>query len=271
MLWTNVKILLVVLGTLGTFTVVANSIPQVESDVPEELTFSGEVTAAELVTAGEELYDGAGACTSCHGLGTRAPNLLTDEGGTGTIGVRCGNRVPGEDCKTYLHRSMIEPHAYVVEGYPPIMPDQSRTLSPAQIWALVAYLQDQGGEVTVTGADIEASGGGSPGAPAGGGGAAGAPPAAGGPVTASTDPGEILQANNCTVCHSLSGPSPIGPSFEGMGSRLSADQIRAGILDPAATAAAGYEQFLGTMPTNFGEALTARQLEAVVAFLVAQR
>ena len=79
----NLKIGLVVLVTLGVYTLVANMIPQVQSEVPQELSFEGNVTPEQLVTAGEQLYQGSGGCTACHGLGTRAPNLLTDEAGTG--------------------------------------------------------------------------------------------------------------------------------------------------------------------------------------------
>ncbi|HUP20800.1 MAG TPA: cytochrome c, partial [Gemmatimonadota bacterium] len=154
---TNLKVLLVVLGTLGLYTVVANAIPQVESEVPEELSFTGEVSIEELVTAGEDLYGGAGQCVSCHGLGTRAPNIVTDHAGEGPIGQRCGDRVPGEDCKTYLYRAMVEPGVYVVEGFQPIMPDMTRTLSETQVWAVIAYLQSLGGEVTVTAEDLESS------------------------------------------------------------------------------------------------------------------
>jgi hypothetical protein len=50
-----------VLGTVGFYTYIANAIPQVESDVPTELTFAGEVTAEQLVQAGDELYHGAAA------------------------------------------------------------------------------------------------------------------------------------------------------------------------------------------------------------------
>ena len=96
---TNLKILGVVLGTIAVYTLLANAIPQVESEVPEELSFTGEVSAEELIDAGEELYAGAGGCTACHGLGTRAPNLLTAQGSEGPIGARCADRVPGEDCK----------------------------------------------------------------------------------------------------------------------------------------------------------------------------
>ena len=104
---TNLKVLGVVLGTLGVYTWVANSIPQLESVVPEELSFSADVTEAELVAAGQELFNGGGGCLVCHGLPTRAPNLLTDHGGEGTIGQRCATRIPGADCKAYIYESLI--------------------------------------------------------------------------------------------------------------------------------------------------------------------
>jgi len=153
---TNLKVLGVVLGTLAVYTWVANSIPQLESVVPEELSFGADVTEAELVAAGQELFNGGGGCLVCHGLPTRAPNLLTDQGGEGTIGQRCATRVPGEDCKTYIYESLTEPTAYVLDGFDPMV-FQARVFSGAQIWALVAFLQDQGGTVTVTGADVAAA------------------------------------------------------------------------------------------------------------------
>src|SRR3989449_3527601 len=64
---------------------------------------------------------------TCHGLGTRAPNLLTDEKGQGPIGARCGKREPGKSCKQYLYESLDQPGAYVVEGYQPIMPVMTRS------------------------------------------------------------------------------------------------------------------------------------------------
>jgi mono/diheme cytochrome c family protein len=259
---TNLKILGVVLGTIAVYTLLANAIPQVESEVPEELSFTGDVSVEQLIDAGEELYDGAGGCTACHGLGTRAPNLLTGDGSAGPIGARCADRVAGEDCKTYLHRSMIEPHAHVVAGFQPIMPDMSRTLSDAQIWSMVAFLQSQGGEVTVSAADLQATA--QPeAAPATGGGS--------GP-SATTDPQALLAELQCMACHRLGAEGQeVGPPFDGIGTRLSPDEIRTAILDPAATISPGYEQFAGVMPPNFGSRLTAAQLEALVGFLAAQR
>src|SRR5690606_35167000 len=149
-------------------------------------------------------------------------------------------------------------------GYQPIMPDMSRTLSPAQIWALVAYLESQGGEVTVTAADI------------GDAGAAGAGPApaaaAPAPATASTDPLEIMRSNLCLTCHVLGAEGgAIGPALDGIGGRMTADQIRHSILDPGAEVAAGFEAFAGVMPATFGTQLTAAQLEAVVTYLAGPR
>ena len=256
---TNLKVFAVVIATLGLYTWVANAIPQLESVVPEELSFSGEVSEAELVSAGQELFAGAGGCTACHGLGTRAPNLLTDHEGQGTIGQRCAGRVPGQDCKQYIHESMLNPTGYVVEGFDPMV-FQARVYSDAQIWALVAYLQAQGGEVTVTGADIqtaEAQGGSTPAMP---------------PPSAATDPLDIMRANLCFGCHKLGEEGiELGPSFDGMGGRINANRIRRSILDPGAEAAAGFDHLLGSMPPNLGDMLTARQLETLVRFLSEQR
>jgi mono/diheme cytochrome c family protein len=259
---TNLKVLGVVLLTLGLYTWVANAIPQLESVVPEALTFSADVTEAEIVAAGEDLFTGAGACTTCHGLGTQAPNLLTDHEGQGTIGQRCGTRVEGQDCKAYIYESIRNPTAYVVDGFIPMV-FESRFFSEAQVWALVAHLQSQGGEVTVTPEDIQAAQAAD----------AEAPPPMGGPATASVDPLEIMRGNLCFGCHLLDGEgvTGVGPPLDGVGARISEDRIRRALLDPSAEAAEGYEQLLGSMPPNLPDMLTARQLEVLVDFLLQQR
>lgn len=264
MLLQNLKILAVVLLTLGLYTWVSNAIPQVRSEVPEELTFTGEVSEAQLIAAGSDLFSGAGGCTACHGLGTRAPNLLADEAGTGSIGQRCGERVPGQDCKDYLYASLTETGAFLVPGYDPIMVDQRINLSENQVWALVAYLQSQGGSVTVSGADLQATGSEdtSP-APSGGGATA---------ASSSMDPVELFRGNMCFACHKLGDEgAQVGPPFDGMGGRLSAEEIRTSILDPRASASEGYEPLIGVMPANFGQVFTAAQLEAIVQYLTSRR
>jgi mono/diheme cytochrome c family protein len=260
---TNLKVLLVGAVVIGFYTTIAQVIPQLESAVPVAVDLSAGATPEELVAAGEQLFTGAGGCTACHGLGSRAPNLRTDHAGEGPIGARCGGRKPGMDCKAYLYESLTQPSAYLVEGFTAIMPDIRRQLSDEQIWAIVAYLQDQGGEVTVTSADIQQGGGG-----------AAAPAAAPAPASFSdvADPMQLLTQNACVGCHAINGSGPpIGPPFDGIGARLTADQIRHAILEPTAEVAEGYEQFAGMMPTDFGQKLSARQLEAVVQFLAGRQ
>jgi len=263
---TNLRLIVVVLGTLGFYTLIANKIPQVQSEVPQALTLGPNVTPEQLVAAGERVYTGIGGCNTCHGLGTRAPNLLTDEAGAGPIGVRCGKREPGKTCKQYLYESLDNPTAYVVSGYQAIMPVLTRQLPPQQIWAVIAYLESQGGTVDVTASDIPAQ---QP-APAGGatpGGASGAALAGG-----STDPQALVNAAGCIGCHKVNGTGgAIGPDLSRVGARRSAQAIRQKILDPASSVAKGYEQFAGVMPKTFGTMLNAAQLEALVQFLAAQK
>ena len=261
---TNLKIVGLVVGTLALYTLIANSIPQLQSEVPRALVLGPDATPDQLVAGGEQLYTGGGGCTACHGLGTRAPNLESDERGAGPIGVRCATRVPGKSCKEYLYESLTRPNAYIVSGYEPIMPDVTRTLTPTQIWALVAYLESLGGTVDVTAADIPAAPAGAP--------AAAPPGGPGGFAGGTTDPMQLYTAAGCIGCHVLDGQGgAIGPEMTRIGARLSADEIRRGILEPNAEIASGYEQFAGMMPAIFGQQLNAAQLEALVRFLAARR
>ncbi len=245
----NLKVLMVAVVVLGFYTMIGHIIPQLPSEVPAVLDWIS-MNSDQRVAAGEELYNGAGGCTACHGLGTRAPNLLADEKGTGLIGARCGKREPGTDCKAYLHEALTAPTKFVVKGYGPIMPDMRRTLDNGQIWGLIAFLESQGGEVTVTPDDIRAS-------------AAAAPAAA---PAASIDPKAII-TENCATCHALNGEGgEIGPKFNGMAA-LGKDHIRESILNPNASLAKGFENFANMMPPNFGEQLSKEQIEALVNFL----
>jgi mono/diheme cytochrome c family protein len=259
----NLKVLAVTLVVLAFYTMVANVIPQLQSEVPETLELSLGVTTEELVVAGERIFNGAGGCTACHGLGTRAPNLVTDHAGEGLIGARCGTREPNVDCKAYLYESMTSPNKFVVRGFEPIMPDVRRQLSEEQIWATIAYLQAQGGEVTVTADDIART---APASPA-------AAPAGGGPaMTATLDPVALISEKGCIACHTLDGQGgPIGPAFDRIGANVTRDYIRTSILMPNADTANGYEGMAGTMPTTYGQMLTAAQLEALVTYLAGKR
>ena len=263
---TNLKVVGIVLGTLALYTLIANKIPQVQSEVPQTLTLGANVTPEQLVAAGEKVFNGIGGCTTCHGLGTRAPNLLTDEKGTGPIGARCGKREAGKSCKQYLYESLDNPTAFVVPGYQPIMPVMTRQLSPAQVWSVIAFLESQSGTVDVTASDIPATSSTSTtsttSTTAGGGGFAGG----------STDPKAIIQAAGCLACHKLEGQGQvIAPDLTHVGSRRDAESIRKKILDPASSIAKGYEKLAGIMPKTFGTMMNAAQLEALAQYLAAHK
>ena len=261
---TNLRVLGVVLGTLAVYTAIANSIPQVQSEVPRTLTLGADVTPEQLVAAGQEVYQGGGGCTACHGLGTRAPNLLTDERGTGPIGARCGQRESGKSCKQYLYEALAEPGAFVVAGYEPIMPVMTRQLSPQQVWALVAFLESVGGTVDVTASDIPAQSAAA--------GASAAAPGATAFAGGSLDPQALVQAGGCLGCHMLDGQGgTIAPDLSRVGARRSVESLRHKILDPAGSITRGYEQMAGVMPKTYGTQLSAAQLEALVAYLGARK
>src|SRR5256885_13024193 len=104
------------------------------------------------------------------------------------------------------------------------------TLFRSQVWAVIAYLEAEGGTVDATADDIAkskpASGGPTPGASPG---SPGSPGLAGG----STDPKQIIQAAGCLACHKLEGQGQvIAPDLTHVGSRRDADSIRRQILAP---------------------------------------
>ncbi len=150
----GVRVGVFALIVMGGYTYFANSIPQIESKPPQELSLEGgNVTPAQLVKAGEEIFHTKGSCEICHRIGqkgTRAPDLAG-------IGARAGKTKPGMSAKQYILESLLQPGAYVVEGYPNIMPQVDQPpigLNRSEVWALVAFLESLGGTVDVTLNDI---------------------------------------------------------------------------------------------------------------------
>jgi mono/diheme cytochrome c family protein len=94
--------------------------------------------------AGRRLYrEGSlgvnAGCRVCHSLNPSINRIGPSFAGVGT---RAATRVAGLPAEEYLYRSIVEPDAYVVEGYPKglMLPDAARNLSEEQIRDLVAYL-----------------------------------------------------------------------------------------------------------------------------------
>jgi mono/diheme cytochrome c family protein len=258
----SVKVGAFALVIMGSYSYYANSIPQIESKPPQELSLEGgNVTPAQLVKAGEEIYKTKGTCEICHGIGqkgTRAPDLAG-------IGARAGKTKPGLSAKQYIIESLINPGAFVVEGYPPIMPAVDKppiALNRSEVWALTALLESLGGTVDVTLNDIPAT--------VGAGAAAGAA-AAEIKLPGDAKAGEAVFAGKgaCIACHKAGkvGASPVGPDLSQIAKIQTPDYIMKKILDPAGMGTvAGYPK--GVMPPTLGQTLNAKEYTDLVAFLM---
>jgi mono/diheme cytochrome c family protein len=97
--------------------------------------------AAGDPVAGEKVYNevAAPACITCHSL---EPGVDLVGPSSANIGAEAGSRVSGQSAEDYLRESIVDPNAYVVEGYAQgLMPGTYRSqLTDQQVSDLVAYL-----------------------------------------------------------------------------------------------------------------------------------
>ncbi|HJW91422.1 MAG TPA: c-type cytochrome [Anaerolineales bacterium] len=95
--------------------------------------------AADPVARGKQVFldRGCGGCHTIDGLtaGTVGPTLTQ-------IGTVAETRIPGTSTEDYLHASIVDPSAQVVEGFPDnVMPKNFNTLlSEEQLSDLIAFL-----------------------------------------------------------------------------------------------------------------------------------
>ncbi len=124
---------------LGVLTLAAMAVPTAGSlaVAPDE---AAAALTAEQVTKGRQLFTDNG-CNACH--------TLADAGATGDVGpsldelgANAPQREPGTEVAAYVEQSIVDPRAFVVEGFPDnVMPtDYGDQLSPEEIDALVQYL-----------------------------------------------------------------------------------------------------------------------------------
>jgi len=258
----SVKVSAFALIVMGAYTYYANSIPQIQSKPPEELSLEGgNVTPEQLVKAGEGIFKEKGTCEICHRIGqkgTRAPDLA----GTGATASK---RKPGMGAKAYLIESLLDPAAYLVEGYPAIMPKVDRppiALNRSELWALTAYLQSLGGSVDVKLDDIPKSAG----ATAGGG---------AGTTTEFKMPGDpkagqavFMGKGACVACHKVGDVGgPVGPPLTEIAKIQTPEYIMAKILNPASMGTvSGFPP--NVMPPTLGQTLTAKEYVDLMAYLL---
>ena len=76
---------------------------------------------------------------------------------------------------------------------------------------------------------------------------------------------DVYNAQKCAVCHSVGGKGSKANPLDGVGAKLSADDIRAWITDPAAMTKKTNSQKKPPMPKN--AKLTAADVDALVAYM----
>jgi len=78
-------------------------------------------------------------CRICHSL---EPDVRLVGPSLAGMATRAATRVPGMSAQDYLLQSIVDPDAYVVEGYPKgqMVRDSAQRLSTEQIDDLVAFL-----------------------------------------------------------------------------------------------------------------------------------
>lgn len=96
---------------------------------PQPTSPSGPDAAAGQVTF-------ATNCTACHS--TDSTTLVGP--GLGGVAAMAGSRQPGLSADEYLTMSITDPASFVLDGFPPIMP-QFAQLTPQDVDNLVAYLK----------------------------------------------------------------------------------------------------------------------------------
>ena len=238
-------------------------VPQKRTEPPEDIAIGADISTEEMVAIGEEIVAGKGTCLTCHTMGDHSTGLRFPD--LGDIGAIALTRVEGQSDVDYLAESMYDPNAYVVEGYVAGMPAVSRppvALSDEEILTVIAYLQSLGATPTVTMATQLEWQGQTVSTPA----AAAAATVAGGQRDGAT----IYASYLCNTCHTLDGQDGIGPTFQGIGSRLSRGEIYEAIIDPDATITEGYLQGL-MLPTvnasGFYQQVTASEVQSLVDYL----
>ncbi len=249
------------------FTLIANMLPQVEGEAPEDIEVDlGALTMDSFIAMGETLFSGKGTCTLCHNDMGRAPDILVMNMSDTTDERLADERYKGEakDSANYLRESMLDPSVYVVASFGKKGSNDSESpmptidkapigLSDIEIDAIIAFLQTKdGGETTV---ELPTE------APA----AVETVATGGAPAPAKTAEAAIAKYG-CQACHSMLGTeSSIGPDLSKVGARLSAEKIRQSILDPNAVIAKGFDSNI--MPFDFADKMTVKELTMMTKLL----
>lgn len=242
---TLLKIAAFTLAVVAAFAYLGQLVPQFEEHPPKKVAITADADADDLVRFGRELVRGKGGCLVCHKDqetgNDRGPDLRQ-------AAAHAPNRKPGMTAEAYLIESLVDPGAFIVDGYPNMMPPTNKppaNMSMAEIKASVAYLQSLAGiepTVRIEPDDVVAV-------------------AASGPVHLGR---EAMARHACIACHVVEGEGgQIGPDLTGVAAGREPAELLAKIRDPSAWTAEGFPA--GLMPA--GDAIPEGDLHEIVGYL----
>lgn len=143
------RVLGFVIIILGSFSLVALSVPQMASLPPAIETFdiSKVKTPKDLASIGQKIFFTKGQCALCHSIGPSESARCPDLAGI-------GSKLAPE----FIYESLTQPQAYIYQDYrhegapkeyPARMPFINKNpiaLSRAEIFSVIAFLQKMSGE-----------------------------------------------------------------------------------------------------------------------------
>jgi mono/diheme cytochrome c family protein len=147
------KLAIIVLGLNLIFVYIGlEFLPQSESRPPKVVRIEEGISQDDLIQAGEKIVFGKGQCMVCHPAkaepGMRAPAMAT-------IGKDMEREAKerGMTAEEQVLEALVNPSKYIVKGFEDIMSPVHKpptSLTEGEIIAVAAYLQSQGGKVTLS-------------------------------------------------------------------------------------------------------------------------
>lgn len=183
---------------------------------------------------------GCGGCHAFEAAGTDA-----------SVGPNLDDSLEGDDA-AHIRESIVDPRAEVVRGFQPIMPEEYGDLSDEQLDDLIAFLLGGGGpatETTPTETETE-------------------PTETGGEAAGDAEAGKsVFAAQGCAACHTFTpagSNATVGPNLDDSLDDDDAASIHESIVEPNAQVVSGFQPI---MPGDYGQKLSEKQLNDLIAFL----
>jgi cytochrome c oxidase subunit II len=113
------------------------------ADFEEWYTKERKAESGEAKIEGRELLEKKG-CLACHSIDGSKKIGPTLKGlfGSRVIVVEAGKEVVLTADEAYLHRSIMDPQADIVKGFPPVMPPQKDSLTPKELEEIIEYIRE---------------------------------------------------------------------------------------------------------------------------------